>query len=84
MDIWKNPEDENETAAIESPSWYEYNGTPICEESGEDMIYSHSVMFLLITSEEQKLYADKYDAQKALGSGDFIGRAIKILEIEVN
>ena len=30
-----------EESAVVSPDWYEENGTPI-DESGEDMVYSHT------------------------------------------
>jgi hypothetical protein len=42
LHVWKNPETGKECEV--PPDFYQESGTPICPESGEDYIYSHTLI----------------------------------------
>lgn len=64
MDIWKDPET-GEEIAIDHPSWYESNGTPMAgEDCGIDAEYSHSVVFLTLEGAKTQVFHDIDDAEE--------------------
>ena len=48
--IWVKAEDdecENDIKPTEvNPDWYQDNGTPICWSCGQDLVYSHTEVFI--------------------------------------